>query len=125
MNVKRVSREERVEFPGGRNIASDNENSEKTLRREILQETGLRIQVDANLHLFWTVRGDEEKYAYLVWWEDCSGALRIDHPIKDGETTLLGLPYWEDLEELKASSVLFRRHQNLLSKLEEILPMPR
>jgi len=124
MEVQRPQRDKRIEFPGGSNEPQDKNDPIQTLRREVFQETGLCIKPDVDPYLLWTVRGEVEKFVYLVRRKDCSGSLRTKETIKDGESILYPI-FWRDLEALGSEALLFKRHQNLLSKLDEFLPKPR
>ncbi|MCR4279346.1 MAG: NUDIX hydrolase [Candidatus Zambryskibacteria bacterium] len=108
-----------TQFPMGMAEPEDNGNPEKTLNAEVEEETGLSIKGHAKVNLlhFEQFGGNEHaKLFFLVWRSGFRGKIRT-HEISD-RRTLLGIPYWVNLEVLKAK--LCESHRPVLEKLEAL-----
>jgi 8-oxo-dGTP pyrophosphatase MutT (NUDIX family) len=110
-----------TKFPGGLAEPEDGGDPEKTLKRELEEESGLRVRSDAKTYLLLKTHDNRDRYFYLVRKRDCLGTLRIKI-IKDGPTTLFR-PHWVDFENFEAD--LFARHQTALTNLGKLFPEPR
>lgn len=106
-----------VQLPGGMQKDSDSSNPERTLRRELLEETSLVIVPDAEpFHLPTIVDKNHERHFYVVRETDTSGYLRTT-PLEDGNTAL-GEPYWLDLRDF---GKVCRTQRVILPFLEQAL----
>ncbi|MBI2086705.1 MAG: NUDIX domain-containing protein [Candidatus Zambryskibacteria bacterium] len=103
-----------LKFPGGMEELEDNGNPEKTMRSEVEEETGFRINDDAEVTLLAKiVRVIHVQYFYLAWKRDCSGQKRAK-VIKDGNSIHYP-PFWASMDYLREH--LHRTHRPVLEHL--------
>lgn len=124
INYRARGGQAQVKFPGGTNTECPGELLETTLVREILEETGLSVNVDRAVQI-WENQVSEEhtKNGYLVNLDDCRGRLRTE-PIED-ESDQLEPPRWEPASTLGRTLYLSHRGP-YLAALEELgLPRPQ
>lgn len=109
-----------VKFPGGTNDGHPEDRGVlDTLRREIEEETGLRVKKEARLEMIYyeklkadpfRQRPPHFKEFYLVSFDECEGELRSEE--SRGTDTMVSVPRWYEVDELKW--VLYRTHQKAL-----------
>ncbi|MBA3732912.1 NUDIX hydrolase [Patescibacteria group bacterium] len=111
-----------TKFPGGGRKKRKKERTPVlTMRRELWEETGLRLKpavVPEEIHV---VVENFPMFFYLIKEEDLEGKIRM-HEILDG-TDRLSSPYWISDEE--AIKKVFRTHQMALLKALQHLGLMR
>ena len=96
-----------VKFPGGTNIGHPEDGGPvDTLKREVKEETGMRLDAPKYLCDLPENRDGIRRWFYLSAIEDCVGELRREE-ILDG-SDILSSPYWVRVDHL--SRMLFRTH---------------
>ncbi len=106
---------------GGMQEAIDSGNPARTARREVEEETGLKMRDHVDPRLVHELEvGEHKKFFYLMWRGNFKGSIRRKK-IKDGDTTLHP-PMWVDLRVLLSHpDTVVRTHRPLLDIVEELL----
>lgn len=73
-----------TKFPGGTNEEYLEETIEETLRRELLEETGLDLIVGREVQILEKITDEHSKYGFLVGIDDLRGQLRTGVIIDNG-----------------------------------------
>ncbi len=106
---------------GGMQEAIDSGNPARTARREVEQETGLKMRDHVDPRLIHELEvGEHKKFFYFMWRGNFKGSIRRKK-IRDGDT-ILHPPVWVDLRVLLSHpDTVVRTHRPLLNIVEELL----
>lgn len=109
------SQGEQVKFPGGSNRDYPDETDPwETCKRELFQETGLRVKPGVRPVIMYevTLGNGHRKVFYIISIEDCEGELRTEE-IMDGDDRL-SAPYL--ITEEAAREFVYETHQPALQR---------
>jgi len=110
--------EVQIKFPGG--MQKGSEEPFNTMRREVLEETGLKVERGREVYKAPSPSDPKLiQFGYLVEIDDCSGRLRDQKPIVDGDTVLSQLR-WVDLRVIRRGGLFPTHHGVFLAALRDL-----